>query len=83
MANSDVEPTGPIFNFVFGLISVVGAFWMYTVFAKYEASGGGFSMPRIAVVLYSLLGKWGVVIPVALFGAGSIWSGIQQLRKPQ
>lgn len=83
MSDSDVEPMGPVANIVFGLIALAGAFWMYTVFAKYEASGGNFSMPRIAAIFYSLVGKWGIVGFVGLIGVGSLWSGFQKWRNPQ
>ncbi len=83
MSDSDVKPSGPVGNIIFGFVMIIAAVWMYSVFAKYEASGGSFSLPRIAVFVYSLVGKWGIVGFIGLIGVGSVWSGIQKWRNPE
>lgn len=71
---------GPVANLVFGAAFIAGAIWLYIVFGDYEASGGRLTMPRIAFAIYRIVGKWGIEIPLGLFGVGSLWSGIKKLR---
>ena len=73
---------GPIANLVFGAVLIALAIWMYVVFGNFEASGGRLSLPRIVFAIYKIVGKWGIVIPLGLFGVGSIWAAIKKLRNP-
>ena len=66
---------------VAGVMSIGLAVILYYVFRKYEAGGGSMRLPGIVVMLYQILGKWGVAGFFGLFGIIAIWLGRDEIRK--
>jgi hypothetical protein len=64
-----------------GLIMLGGAVWVYLDLTAFEAEGGTRRVNVIVKVLYTYLGKWGVVALMAVGGAGAIWHGLSQLAE--
>ena len=45
-----------------GLLFFLGlAWWSYSKITRYETNGGYLSLPKLLMLFYDLLGKWGVV----------------------
>jgi hypothetical protein len=61
-------------DLVIGVFFLGFAVYMYQDLVAFEASGGERSLNTIFALLYNGFGKWGVVIPIALVGAGFVWS---------
>ena len=56
------------------------AFWMHHDLTAFEVSGGERRMPWLLVLLYKVLGKWGIVGFLGLAGIGLTFHGLNQLR---
>ena len=64
-----------------GLILLGGSIWVYIDLTQFEASGGTRKVQWIIALLYNYLGKWGVVLFMALGGAAAMYAGISQVME--
>jgi hypothetical protein len=73
MSGND-EGSGPKWGLlIFGILIVILAFYLFSVFAGLEKSGGSMRINWIVAGLYKLLGKWGVAIVTGLLGLAVCW----------
>ena len=63
-----------------GVVMLVLAIVSYVVITKMESSGGSYRINAIFALFYKILGKWGLVGLLALFGLGGIWVGFSPPR---
>jgi hypothetical protein len=64
-----------------GLVLLGGSVWVYMDLTQFEASGGTRKVQWIIALLYNYLGKWGVVLFMALGGAAAIYAGVGQVME--
>jgi hypothetical protein len=60
---------------LFGVALLIAAIWAYSAITKMETSGGSIRINVILALLYNILGKWGVVGFLSVFGLGAVWVG--------
>lgn len=70
-------------DLVIGLGFLGFAVYMYQDLLAFEAAGGERSLNAIFALLYNGFGKWGVVIPIVLVGAGFVWSFNRKRQRRQ
>jgi hypothetical protein len=71
----------PWWAHLIGATVLIGvAFWMYHDLTAFEVSGGERTMPWLLILLYKVLGKWGIVGFLGVAGIGMTFHGLNQLR---
>lgn len=70
---------------VMGIVGIVLAgpapWFIYHYLDQKERQGGTIRMNWIAVLLYDLLGKWGVTVALLIFGVGSLLAAVWEFSE--
>jgi len=80
-ADAPEDQDNPVALILGGVLMLAGAVFCYFWLADKELHGGTIRMPVLALLLYELLGKWGVSGLVALVGIVILGRGIQRARQ--